>query len=1002
MKHNLTKTFRTSITAAAVAMSLSAAMPAMANDGFIVGKSVTQEGTVLGNVTVTITNLTTGLTRTVVTDAQGKYRFPLLPAGSYTLEAKKDGFLVLKEENLQVKPVGSTTVDLTLESGDVERITVSGAVVSTIDVASSESQLVVDVEYLNKVPVSRDVTSVALLAPGTVAGDEDFGNFASFGGSSVGENTYYVNGINTTNFRNGLGGSELPFEMYKSFEVKTGGYSAEFGRSTGGVVNAVTKSGSNEFKFGASAYFEPEGLRAHQPDVFRTSAENVEEAGTEYYIVNNRDKVGSTNFNIWASGALIEDELFFFGLVNQENRDSDYATTAVFYDREASDTLYALKLDWYITDDHILEFTGWDNGSDLEGTKWEYNAGLDSTYENWGDFIQERGGKTYGLKYTGILTDDLTISAQYSINEASYSNLNAGPNPLGDKPAVYELYTLKEFGAYGLNTPTVQRDKRTAFRFDVDWYVHDDHTLRFGIDYEDMDAEEDTSRSGGVAYQYEDCDTDLLAQNILDCDTVQQEFYINNGDFNTKSSAFYIEDLWQVTDDVVARIGLRNESFENYNKAGEKFVDVSDQWAPRLGLSWDVDGDGNSKFFANYGRYFLPVATNTNVRLAGDELYTRQYFSVESINDDYTPNFVPGSGQTKSVFSYGTLKNTAETVNADLDPMYQDEVILGYEGAINDSWSFGIKGTWRKLGSSLEDVAIDAGFNSMLEREFGSSCTVCSGFHYYVLTNPGQDITITTDPDKKRNDDGTYTNGPLPLDTYTITADDLGYPEAKRKYVSWDLTIDRAWDDKWMYSFTYTWSHTWGNNEGFVRSDNDQTDSGLTTNFDQPGLVDGAYGNLPNDRRHAVKMNGAYSVTEDFRLGFNFNWTQGRPLNAFGYHPTDAFASAYDAASFVKDGQLVTRGSEGRTPNTWSLDLSANYDLYFSDTKVTLRADIFNVTNNDKPVQVDELNERNAGWVPYADSPFDYIKSGEPNPTYGLPTAFQRPRYVRFSVSAEF
>ncbi|WP_206483204.1 TonB-dependent receptor [Thalassotalea sp. G2M2-11] len=991
MRNNISRSFKRSVTAAAVAMSLGVAMPAMANEGNIAGKSITTEGQALSGVSVTIKNLTTGLTRTVLSDAQGNYRFPLLPAGEYSLEAKKDGFTVLKQDSLRVGAIGSTNVNLALESGDIERITVTGAMISAIDVSSSESQLVVDVADLEKIPVPRDITSVAMLAPGTVEGDSDFGNLASFGGSSVGENVYYVNGINTTNFRNGLGGSELPFEMYKTFEVKTGGYSAEFGRSTGGVVNIVTKSGSNEFKWGASAYFEPASLREESPDVKRTDPDNIEEAGSEYYVVNNRDNVGETNYNLWASGALIEDKLFFFGILNQQQRDSDYASSSAIFDREANDTLYALKLDWYITDDHILEFTGWDNSSDLDSTKNLYNPDTNTTGEHYGDYTLERGGKTWGLKYTGIITDDLTISAQYSINKASYSNLNAGSNPVGDKPVVYERFSGREFGGFGLFTPSVQNDERKAFRFDVDWYVHDDHTLRFGIDSEDLSATENTQRAGGVAWRYEDCDSDLLAQGQLDCDSVRKEIYRNQGDFETKSSAFYIEDKWQVTENLVARIGLRNETFENYNKAGDKFVDVSDQWAPRLGLSWDVKGDGESKVFANYGRYFLPVATNTNVRLAGDETYTRQYFDVESINADFTPNLVPGSGGSVSVYGDGTLKNTAETVNADLDPMYQDEYIIGYQQVIDDSWSFGVKATYRDLGSSLEDIAIDAGFDAMLD----GGCTMCaSGFHYYVLTNPGEDVTITTDPD---GDDG-----PLEYKEYTISADQLGYPKAERSYASVDVTVDRQWDDQWMMSFTYTWAHSWGNNEGFVRSDNDQDDSGLTTNFDQPGLTDGANGNLPNDRRHQVKWNAAYNVMENFNIGANFRWTQGRPLNSFGYHPTDVFASLYDAASFVKDGQLVKRGSEGRTPNTWNLDLSATYDWYYDDSKITFRADVFNVFNNDKATQFNEENERFSHYDGHPTSPFGVIARGEHNPTYGLPTSFQTPRYVRFSVSAEF
>ena len=200
----------------------------------------------------------------------------------------------------------------------------------------------------------------------------------------------------------------------------------------------------------------------------------------------------------------------------------------------------------------------------------------------------------------------------------------------------------------------------------------------------------------------------------------------------------------------------------------------------------------------------------------------------------------------------------------------------------------------------------------------------------------------------------------------------------------------------WLLNAAYTWSHSWGNNEGAVRSDNDQTDAGLTTNFDQPGLLDGAYGNLPNDRRHAVKITGAYQVFENFTLGANFRWTSGRPLNSFGFHPTDVFASLYQAESFVKDGELVTRGSQGTTPNTWNLDLSAKYLIELEQADVALRADIFNVFNNDEATQLNEVNERFAG---YSDAG-GY--AGEYNPSYGLPTSFQTPRYVRFSVEVNF
>lgn len=995
----MTKTnFRRSLLAMAVVSSLSiASAPLLAADsassGFLTGTAVNADGAQLGNVKITIVNKDTGLTRTVETSGNGNYRFPLLPTGTYSFTAEKDGYLVAKQDNVKVGIGDKTIFDITLGTSqqEMETISVTGSRISRIDTTSSEAVTIVDQELLMRIPVARDITSVALLAPGTTQGDAGFGNLASFGGSSVGENAFYVNGMNVTNFRNGLGGAEVPFEFYDTFEVKTGGYSAEFGRSTGGVVNATTKRGTNEFEWGASVYFEPSSLRASTPQTYRT-AEGIELYGTEIYSTDqSRTQTGENNYNLWAGGALVEDKLFYYGLVNFQQRTSDLASTSNDYEREAADLFYALKLDYYITEDHILELTAFDSSSDLDSVKYNWDPANKEQTSRRGDYTLKRGGKTYSLKYTGILSDSFTMSAMAGINEANYSNVNAGNSPFGTYPAVYERFSGTDLGEWALFSPSVEEDKRHAYRMDFDWYLTDSHTLRFGIDYEQLEAKNETRRAGGAAYRYQGCDLDEVKKgDPSSCTIVRKEVYENVGDFETKSYAYYITDTWQVTDELTLSLGLRNEAFQNFNKAGEKFVDVDDQWAPRIGASWDVLGDGTTKVFANYGRYFLPVATNTNVRLAGDELYTRQFFEVLGIKDDISKEPILGDALSEmDVFSDGKLKNTAETVNANIDPMYQDEFILGFQTLVTDDWSIGVKGTYRDLKSSLEDIAIDKGFNDYVEREFGNSCTMCDGFHYYVLTNPGQDVTITTDPDGE--------DGPLANQAYTISAADLGYPEAERSYYSVDLSLNKAWNDGWMMDFTYTWSQSMGNNEGFVRSDNEQDDAGLTTNFDQPGLTDGADGYLPNDRRHQVKLFAAYEIVENLTVGANFWWKTGRPINSFGLHPTDAFASLYGAEAFYTNGQLAPRGSGGRTPNTWNLDLSMQYVLELESTDITFRADIFNVFNNDEVTEVNEVAE----YIDYYDSDFGGYR-GAADPDYGLATDYQTPRYVRLSASIKF
>ena len=155
-----------------------------------------------------------------------------------------------------------------------------------------------------------------------------------------------------------------------------------------------------------------------------------------------------------------------------------------------------------------------------------------------------------------------------------------------------------------------------------------------------------------------------------------------------------------------------------------------------------------------------------------------------------------------------------------------------------------------------------------------------------------------------------------------------------RKYAAVDFMWQRAWDGVWMLNAAYTWAHSWGNNEGYVRSDNGQDDAGLTTLFDQPGLLDNAYGDLPNDRRHQVKLYGAYAVTEDLTLGANLQFWTGRPINAFGYLPTDLFAQAYDSESFFAGGEPAPRGSRGRTSSYYSIDVSASYNRYWRRSNI--------------------------------------------------------------------
>ena len=159
----------------------------------------------------------------------GNFSVRSLPPGDYEIRLRSGGQLV-DEQTISVG-LGSATI-VTL-GNSMEEVVVQGTRVAAVDTAIAESGMVISTDELTELPVARSLSSVTLLAPGVIRGDNAFGNNTSFAGSSVAENTSYINGLNTTNFRNGLGFSVVPFEFYESIQVKTGGYSAKYGRSTG-------------------------------------------------------------------------------------------------------------------------------------------------------------------------------------------------------------------------------------------------------------------------------------------------------------------------------------------------------------------------------------------------------------------------------------------------------------------------------------------------------------------------------------------------------------------------------------------------------------------------------------------------------------------------------------------------------------------------------------------------------------------------------------------------
>ena len=200
----------------------------------------------------------------MTTDAAGRYNAASLPAGHYKVTSGTDArdVTVLVASGVQVD-FGSTT--------NLGAVVVQGSLIPAIDVSQTDSRTVFTAEQLQEIAVARDVNAVALLAPGVInstAYNSRSSNVGSFGGAAASENAYYINGFPVTNPLTNIGSTTLSFDSIAQQQVLLGGYGAEFGRSTGGVISLITKRGTNEWKGGVYAMYTPGSLRSDYKDIY--------------------------------------------------------------------------------------------------------------------------------------------------------------------------------------------------------------------------------------------------------------------------------------------------------------------------------------------------------------------------------------------------------------------------------------------------------------------------------------------------------------------------------------------------------------------------------------------------------------------------------------------------------------------------------------------------------------------------------------------------------------
>ncbi len=980
-------------------------------------------GTLFGQVSAgrgdsVLIKSSSGLSRTVSVDDRGRYSTSQLPLGSYTVSLLRDGAVVETKDNIALKLGAGTEVSFgALETKDLGGVSVNANALPSIDVSSVDSRTVITADQLAKVPLGRSAEAIALLAPGVTNNGGAFKSatghsLVSFGGSAASENAYYLNGFATTDPLQGFGGLSLPYGAIDQQEVYTGGYSAMYGRSDGGVINVVGKRGTNEWHFGAQVLWEPAFARAKQNDRTYQNGLPASPVAGNLYSPDSEDASWDSTVSAYAGGPLIKDKLFFFiageferTQGNTVNPVSGYTSTKPYVDYRYDAPRWYTKLDWNITDNHILELTGASDKYETSGTvyNYDYNARQRGSEIGANDDTKN-GGDLWTAKYTGYLSENLTLSAQYGkMKTRNYDvpggydgnltyvdgivNQNPalnGGTPRGNAQTVQSLYSTGR-GNHTSNT-----------RIDLT-YKLGDHAISVGIDNQTAMAIDQGSTTSGPGYywSYNQSNPNTPISTGLGVPATggfpngAQGYYvvqnINSSLATVRSTqrAQYVEDKWQVNDSWLVSIGLRNDQFENFNSNGDPFITQhKPQWAPRLGAAWDVMGDSSLKVYANAGRYYLGLPLNPALNAAGAAIGSQQYFTYGDIAADGTPTGLTAISAPVSANNYfGVLPDPTTVTTRNLKSEYQDEFIAGFTQLLG-SWVVGAKGTQRILRNAIDDYC-DIDLVLAKARSLGYDVTTDSNPVSCWLFNPGKSNTFNL-----VDTSGNYVSVP-------VSKDEFHFPEFKRKYYSLEAFLEHPFDGTWYGKLTYVFSRSYGTTEGQLRSDlfresrgTGQTAVSTTQDWDNQWIMVNTNGPQNNDHTHQLKLYGYYQFTPEWLVSANFSVISGAPKPCLGYYGEDRTDPAgYGNSYHFCDGQPSPPGSHGRLPWFHQLDLGVAYRPAFADGKLGFSANVFNVFNEQTVVAIFPNYESNPN---------------KPNPLYGTATSRQLPRYVRLSVSYDY